>query len=454
MGLKIQFLGAAKTVTGSRYLLESETKKYLVDCGLFQGFKELRLQNWQPFPVKPSTIDAVLLTHAHIDHSGNLPLLVKQGFHGPIYATDATKELSRILLTDSGYLQEEDAKRANRYGYSKHKPALPLYTEEDAEECLRYFQVVDYHKRYNLGDQLSFSYQRAGHILGSSMISIEGPHGKITFTGDLGRLNDPLLRPPETITETDYLVTESTYGNRQHPPEDGLERFAEIINSTIKKGGTVVIPSFAVGRSQTLLYFIKLMKEQNMIAKTIPVYLDSPMAQDVTRLLCQYADEHKLSDDDCSLVSHAARYTQTVDDSKAINSSGTPAIIISASGMAEGGRVLHHIAFYAPHPENTLLFAGFQAGGTRGARILAGEKEIKIHGDMVPINARVERIEFLSSHVDCDEEIEWLRGLKRAPKRIFLTHGEPEAAEAMKKKIVETFGWDVVVPDPKSIYTL
>jgi metallo-beta-lactamase family protein len=454
MGLKIQFLGAAKTVTGSRYLLESEAKKYLVDCGLFQGYKELRLQNWQPFPVKPATIDAVLLTHAHIDHSGNLPLLVKQGFRGPIYASPATIELTKILLLDSGRLQEEDAKRANRYGYSKHKPALPLYTEEDAENSIRQFKVVEYHERYNLDEQLSFSFLHAGHILGSSMISIEGPFGKISFTGDLGRLNDPLLLPPETISETDYLVIESTYGNREHPPEEGLQRFAEIINTTVAKGGSVIIPSFAVGRSQTLLYFIKMMKDQNMISKTIPVYLDSPMAQDVTRLLCRFEGEHKLTDNECELVSHTARYTRTVEESKAINQSKTPSIVISASGMAEGGRILHHIAFYGPHPENTIVFAGYQAGGTRGALLLSGAKELKIHGEIVPINARVERLEFLSSHVDSDEEIQWLRGLKKPPKCVFLTHGEPEAAEAMKKKIVETFGWNVVVPDPRSVFDL
>jgi metallo-beta-lactamase family protein len=452
--MKIRFLGAAKTVTGSRYLLQSEGKNFLIDCGLFQGFKELRLRNWAPFPVNPKTIDGVLLTHAHIDHSGYLPLLVRNGFNGPIYSTEATRDLSRILLLDSGHLQEEDAKRANRYGFSKHKPALPLYTVDDAEECMTHFKVIPYHQEQALAGNMKFQFYRAGHILGSSMITVDGPQSRITFTGDLGRLNDPLLRPPETISETDYLVIESTYGNRQHPPADGLDKFAEIINSTIKKNGTVIIPSFAVGRSQTLLYFIKQMKDQNLIPKDLPVYLDSPMAQDVTRLLCQYEDEHRLNDTECALVSHTARYTQSVEESKQINASGKSCIIISASGMAEGGRILHHIAFYGPHPENTIIFAGYQAGGTRGAQLLDGAKEIKMFGQMIPINARVERLEFLSSHVDYDEELEWLKGFKKPPKRVFLTHGEADAAEAMKKRIVDTFGWDVVVPDHLSEYEL
>jgi metallo-beta-lactamase family protein len=444
--MKLSFLGAAETVTGSKYLIEESEKKFLVDCGLFQGFKEWRLLNWKPFPVDPKTIHSVVLTHAHLDHTGYLPLLVKQGFNGPIYASHGTKDLCKILLLDAGHLQEEEAKRANKYGYSKHAPALPLYTEEDAEAVLKYIKDVDFDKTYPLNQAITFSLSHSGHILGSSFVTIKSKNTTLVFTGDLGRPNDPMMMPPAQIQFADYLVLESTYGNRLHAKTSALDKLAEVINSTIAKGGSIVIPSFAVGRSQSILYYIYQLKRTKRIPESIPVYLDSPMAQDATDLWCRYDQEHNLSDDVTQGVCSLARYTQSTEDSKKLNGSHFPAIIISASGMAEGGRVLHHIAHYGPKPENTILFAGFQAQGTRGRDLVEGKKEIKIFGQMIPIRARVENLDVLSSHADYEEVLEWLKSFKKPPKRVFITHGETSAAESLKSKIEEAYGWKVTVP--------
>ena len=444
--MKLTFLGAAGTVTGSKYLLEAAGKKYLIDCGLFQGLKELRLRNREPFPVDPKTIEAVLLTHAHLDHSGYIPLLVKQGFKGKIYCSDATRDLCEILLLDSGRIQEEDARRANRYGYSKHHPALPLYTEDDAKKSLEYFHPIDFDKKYTLQKKLTLKLSYSGHILGSSFLTLNNKGTNIVFSGDMGRPDDPIMIHPAQIQVADYLVMESTYGSRLHPTINVLTQLEEIFKRTFARGGSVIIPAFAVGRTQTLLYYIYKLKQEKRLSDNIPIYLDSPMAQDATRLLNKYADEHRLSKDECSKVCSVAHYVQTRKDSKRINSSPLPSIIISASGMVEGGRILHHLAHYAPDEKNTILITGFQAAGTRGDRLLRGEKEIKIHGHMVPIRARVENLETLSSHADYEEILQWLKGLKSAPKQIFLTHGEPDSAESLKTKIEETFGWKVSVP--------
>ncbi|MCB1828326.1 MAG: MBL fold metallo-hydrolase, partial [Coxiellaceae bacterium] len=345
--MQITFLGATETVTGSKYLLTHNNKRVLIDCGLFQGYKELRLRNWAKLPIDPESIDAVLLTHAHIDHSGYIPLLVKNGFKGPIFATEATFDLCKILLPDSGHLQEEDAKRANLYGYTKHKPALPLYTRQDALDALEQFDTVEFARIYPILDGFKVSWHRAGHILGAAMIMVEFDNKKCVFTGDLGRPNDPVMKPPVTIQETDYLVTESTYGNRLHEQTDPKELLKTIINRTTKRGGTVLIPSFAVGRAQMLLYELYLLK-LNKDIPDIPIYLDSPMAIDATKLFYQHAKEHRLSKDIALEVCKIATYTNTTDESKAIDNNPMPKVVISASGMMTGGRVLHHLRVFAP----------------------------------------------------------------------------------------------------------
>lgn len=443
--MKLSFLGAAMTVTGSKYLLEEDQKKYLIDCGLFQGLKELRLRNWEPFPVEPTTIEAIILTHAHIDHSGYLPILVKNGFRGPIYTTKATYDLCKILLPDSARIHEEDAKNANKKGFSKHKPALPLYTEADANEALKKFKPFDYNEEIKLSSSLSFTFTRAGHILGSAFVTVKNKDETIVFSGDIGRFNDFFIKSPQPIEFADFLILESTYGSRLHPKIDVKEKLASIINATLSKNGSVIIPAFAVGRAQTILYLIYQLKKERLIPDYVPVYLDSPMAQSATELLCKYSDEHILSHRECRAVSQSAEYTQTPEQSKKINTTHVPSIILSASGMAEGGRVLYHLKFYGPHPENTILFVGFQAKGTRGDTILQGGREVKIHGEIIPIRAKAEMLDSLSSHADYEEILLWLKNFKKAPKQVFLTHGEPDALFSLKTKIEETLGWNVHV---------
>ena len=421
-------------------------KKILIDCGLFQGLKPLRLRNWDKLPVDPASIDAVILTHAHIDHSGYIPLLVKNGFKGPIYCSVATFDLCGILLPDCGRIQQSDADRANRYGYTKHKPALPLYTEDDAYAALEQFKTVAFGTDYQLGDILSFSLSRAGHILGAACVKISDGQTSLVFSGDLGRPDDPVMNAPAQIQETDYLVLESTYGDRLHEESDPMKKLADIINRTVRRGGIVIIPSFAVGRAQLLLYYVHELLRTKAIP-ALPVYLDSPMAIDATKLWQEHHHEHRLDVKKCGEVCRTARYVQTVEQSKALDNGAVPAIIISASGMATGGRVLHHMAHYIGDERNTILFAGYQAAGTRGARLLHGEKEIKIHGHLHPVRAEIRNLHSLSAHADYDEILAWLRGFRKAPRRVFLTHGEPEAASSLKFKIEEHLGWTVEIPE-------
>lgn len=444
--MKIQFLGAAKTVTGSKYLLTLASQKILVDCGLFQGEKALRLRNWAPFPVQVRGIHAVVLTHAHIDHSGYLPLLVRQGFRGPIYATAATRDLCEILLRDCGRIQEEDARRSNKYGYTKHHPALPLYTEEEAIATMEQFKEFEFGKDYSLGDDLVFHASHAGHILGSAILTFRSDGETIVFSGDLGRPKNPVMKEPAKIQMADYLVLESTYGNRLHPQEDPTEVLGEIIRSTAKKGGTVIIPAFAVGRSQMVLYLLHRLKQAKAIPD-LPIYVDSPLAADATKIMQKHSAEHRLSKELCREVCHEATYVRTQEESKALHTTPYPKIIISASGMAEGGRVLHHLKFYGPDGKNTLVFVGFQAASTRGEKILSGASQVKIQGEMVPIHARVEMLDGLSSHADSQEIISWLRNFVKPPRTIFLTHGDLLASEALKEKIEQELGWHVVIPN-------
>jgi metallo-beta-lactamase family protein len=445
--MKLTFLGATGTVTGSKYLLEDGGKKFLIDCGLFQGLKELRLRNWDKLPVDPGSIDAVILTHAHIDHSGYLPLLVKNGFNGPVYCSSATADLCDILLPDSAHLHEEDAERANRYGYTKHHPALPLYTKEDAFAALEKFKPVSFGRDYALSDFLSFKLTHAGHILGAACVHIDDGQTKIVFSGDLGRLSDPVMNAPAYIGETDYLVVESTYGDRLHDKSDPLDQLESIISKTAGRGGTVVIPAFAVGRAQSLMYYIYRLKKEGRIAN-IPVYLDSPMAISATKLLQEHHAEHRLSREECNDVCSSVIYTQSVEQSKDIYSknNGMPAIIISASGMATGGRVLHHLKHYIGDSRNTVLLAGFQAAGTRGDRLAKEEKEIKIHGEFFPVRAEISMLHNISAHADYEEILNWLGHFRKAPRKTFITHGEAKTASSMKSKIESHLGWNADVP--------
>jgi metallo-beta-lactamase family protein len=444
--MKLQFLGAAETVTGSRHLLRCEKKTLLIDCGMFQGHKSWRLKNWESFPVPIDEIDAIVLTHAHIDHSGYLPRLVKLGYQGPIYSTKATADLAEILLRDAGRIQEEDARRANRYGYSKHKPALPLFTEDDAIDALKLFKIIDREDPVSLGGGVKLHADRAGHILGSSILTIQERRRKIVFSGDLGRPHDPIIKPPSPIYETDYLVLESTYGERLHPETDPEEELSKVIRETAKGGGVVLIPAFAVGRTQLMLYFLHKLKEKKQIPD-IPIYLDSPMAQDATDILAGSVDEHHLEKTECKKVCSVAHYVRSVEESKKLLSNPLPKIIVAASGMVEGGRILHHIKHYGPYHQNAIVFTGFQASMTRGDRILRGEREVKIHGRMVPIRARVEMLDSLSSHADYSEILDWLKNFDKPPKKVFLVHGEPSACESLKEHIVNAFGWDVAIPN-------
>ncbi len=443
--MKLQFLGATETVTGSKYLIQTKQSKVLVDCGIFQGYKELRLRNWAHLPIHPAAIDGVLLTHAHIDHSGYIPLLVKQGFRGKIFCTEATKDLCKILLPDSGHLQEEEAYYANLKGYSKHHPAKPLYTKADAKVALGYFEAIDFDKRFKIHEDLYASFHYAGHILGAASIRVAHDDVSVLFSGDLGRPNDPIMKPPESPPDADYLVIESTYGARLHETIDPEKQLGEIINRTAKRGGIILIPAFAVGRAQSLLYYIQQLKVKNAIPN-IPVFVDSPMATDATHIFSKHSGENRLNKEQCKDVCGIAQYVHDVDESKAFFQQKMPMILISASGMATGGRVVHHIRNFAPDHRNTILFSGFQASGTRGDRMVRGEKEVKMFGQMVPIRAEVIQMNNVSAHADYSEMLMWLAKEKSTPRKVFITHGEKESAQALKLKIEEKFHWECMVP--------
>ena len=446
MPLQLTFLGGVGTVTGSKYLVDTGEARLLVDCGLFQGFKQLRLRNWKDLPVDPASIDAVVLTHAHIDHSGYLPVLVKQGFKGRIHCTDPTYDLCTILLPDSGYLQEREAERANKYGYSKHKPALPLYGQRDAQRTLDQFDTSPFDTPVSVGKGVSATFRQAGHILGAAIVELQAGKTKIVFSGDLGRPNDPIMHDPAIIRQADYLLVESTYGNRLHGQRDPQDDLAEIINRTAKRGGTVLIPSFAVGRAQTLLYHIYQLKIASRIPD-LPVYLDSPMAIDATEIFCKHSAVHKLSKQQSRDACHIAKYIHEGEDSKALDLDTMPKIIIAASGMATGGRVLHHLKYFGPDARNTILFAGFQAGGTRGAAMVAGADKIKIFGEYHDVRAEVANLHMLSAHADADEIMGWLGGFETPPRQTFIVHGEPEATDTLRHRIEEELGWPVIVPE-------
>jgi metallo-beta-lactamase family protein len=461
MTTQIKILGAAGSVTGSRFLLEHNTKKYLIDCGLFQGKREFKKLNWQPFPISPSEIDGVIITHAHIDHTGYLPRLVKEGFNGPVYATNSTVELMKILLMDSAHLQERDAYYANKYGYSKHKPALPLYTADDAQAALSLLQPVSYHQELAL-DDIRVIWRPAGHILGSAIIEILVPveQGikKIVFSGDLGRYASEIMKSPFEIEETDTLVMESTYGNRVHD-EDSIDNHLEkLIKRIIESKGVLVIPAFTVGRTQQVLYHIRKLEDQGRIAK-IPVFIDSPMAVDVSHLYCEYGDDHNL---DVNLLMDAAacplrcgdtNFVQSVEESKLLNIRKGPAVILSASGMCTGGRILFHLKNRLTSKKNAVLFVGYQPEGTRGQRLRDGVEKIRIHGRDVTVRAFIDTIDALSAHADKDELLTWARGFKKTPEQTIIVHGESKSRDGLKKDL-EKLGHNVEIPTIGDTYKI
>jgi len=442
---RLTFLGAADTVTGSRYLVDHGDDRTLVDCGLFQGLKRLRLRNREPFPVAPESIDRVVLTHAHLDHSGYLPALIRDGFAGPVHATESTCDLLGILLPDSGFLQEMEAERANRKGYSKHSPAVPLYTRADAEASLGSLAGAPFGQALSRGPS-SVLFRRAGHILGAASIECTTPSARIVFSGDLGRPNDPVMHDPEPVPEADYLVVESTYGDRGHPDVDPRSELGRHVAETASRGGVVVIPSFAVGRAQTVLHHLAVLKKQGEIPD-IPIFLDSPMAADATSLYRAHPDDHRLTSSECADAFRSVTITHTPDESKAIDRRNGPMVVISASGMATGGRVLFHLARFAPDHRNSILLVGHQAPGTRGDRLVRGEERLKIHGRWVQVEAEVHSISGLSAHADADEILDWLRGFRGPPKRTFVTHGDPRAADTLRFRIEEELGWEAADPE-------
>jgi metallo-beta-lactamase family protein len=451
---KITFLGAAGTVTGSKYLVEVEGKRLLVDCGLFQGSKELRQRNWEKLPIDPAAIDWVVLTHAHIDHTGYLPRLVGAGYQGPIYANPATRELCGILLPDSAHLQEEDAQYAAKKGYSSHKPPLPLYTVEESKKALEQFKDIPRTGSFAISPQFTVRGHDAGHILGSSWLELtiteNGKQMLVVFSGDLGRYGEPILKDPETPARADFLLCESTYGDRDHPGGSVADELAQVVNDTARRGGSVVIPAFAVGRTQLLMYYLRQLESAQRIPR-LPVYVDSPMAINVTGLYENHHEDHDLeftkeeaTEDPLNV--HEVHMTRTVQESKKINGVLTPCIILSASGMATGGRILHHLARRLPDSRNTVLLVGYQAEGSRGRALQDGAKYLRIFGEEVPVRAQVVELGQLSAHAGKSELLRWLTGFQAPPRQTFLVHGEPVALDALKAAITAQFHWPVTIP--------
>jgi metallo-beta-lactamase family protein len=453
LAAELAFLGAAGTVTGSRYLLTCAGRRLLVDCGLFQGYKQLRLRNWSAPPVDAGEIDAVLLTHAHIDHTGYLPRLFRLGYSGPVFCSPGTLELCRLLLPDSGHLHEEDARYANRHGFSRHRPALPLYTAADAEECLALFRTVQPGTWFEPAAGFRAMLRPAGHVLGASFIRVECGGVSVTFSGDLGRPRDALMNAPTLPAPTDYLVVESTYGDRAHPHVDPEQELGTWLRRACARGGVTVVPTFAVGRAQALLWHIARLKERGEVPD-VPVFLDSPMAVDVTHLYRDFHEQHRLDAAESHRMCAAASFVNTADQSRVLDGRAGPMIILSAAGMATGGRVLHHLKAFAGDARNLILFAGYQAPGTRGAALVAGSRRLRIHGQEFAVRAEVGQLEASSSHADADELIAWMRQLPSAPRQVFVTHGEPGAADALRFRIEHELGWPAAVPEHRDVQAL
>jgi metallo-beta-lactamase family protein len=447
----LTFLGAARTVTGSKYLLEHEGKRVLVDCGLFQGLKELRLRNWEPFPVEPASLDAVVLTHAHLDHVGYLPRLVAQGYRGRVFCTAGTLDLCRLVLPDSGRIQEEDARQANKHGYSRHERALPLYGEVDAQRALTHLQPVGFHREMEVIPGISIEFLPAGHLLGSAFIRMRlGGTRSILFGGDLGRYSRPVLPDPSDGVQADLVLVESTYGDRDHQDDDNGDKLAEVIKDTAQRGGKLIIPAFAIGRVEEVLYWVRRLERERRIP-TLPVFVDSPMATEAlkyyTARVAELDEDMRPTRKDVSTFATARFQTiASPQQSKELTASRRSAIVISSSGMATGGRVLHHMRAALPDPKNTILFVGYQAAGTRGRALVDGARDVRIHGQMVAVNARIARNDSMSAHADRGEIIRWLRTIPAAPGRLCLVHGEPGPMDALKQMIVQQLGWNAYTP--------
>lgn len=452
MPQRIGFHGAAETVTGSRHLLELDGKRVLVDCGLFQGTRELKERNWNPFPVDPTDIDAVVLTHAHMDHIGYLPRLIKQGYRGPVYATYGTVGLAKISLPDSGRIQEEDARFHNRHHTARHDPALPLYTEADAYVALKRFTSLHYHQWQDLPGGATFRFIPAGHILGSAYAEIYFANGeRILMSGDLGRYDRPIIQDPTAVDFAEYLVIESTYGDRLHGTRDPKDMLHQILSDAVRDRGIVMVPSFAIGRTQELLWYLHELEEEGRLPD-LPIYVDSPMANAAT-LLYQDSDQDHDKDMKIDMAegrspfrSDMVKFIRDSTMSKELNRAPGPFMVISGSGMMNGGRILHHVKAHASDPANAIIFTGYQAEGTMGRRLLHGDDSVRIHREEVPIRAQIHEMDMLSAHADYGEMMRWLGGFREAPKRTFIVHGEPPAQAALKQKIEQELGWDVVIP--------
>ncbi len=449
----LSFLGATETVTGSRYLIESAGKRVLVDCGLFQGYKNLRLKNWQEFPVPPDTIDFVLITHAHLDHSGYVPALVKHGFRGKVLMTTGTAELCEIMWRDSAHLLEEEAERANRKGYSKHKPAKPLYNQDDVERALDRINTVHFDKEVEITGGIRAKFMHAGHILGAAQLQLTVNGKVIHFSGDLGRESDPLLNPPAALEACDILVTESTYGDKTHPRIDPELELKPILKKVLERAGTVVIPAFAVGRTQALmLHTYRLMKRGEI--PEVPIFVNSPMAENVTSMYHRHKEEHRIDLEEFDAMYSVAKMVHSVEESKELNDRRGAKIIIAASGMMTGGRVLHHVVAYGQDPKNAILISGYQAGGTRGRLLAEGATSLRIFGQDVPIKAEVFQLETLSGHADAAELIAWMKTAPRPPKQTYVTHGEPSASDRMRFRIENELGWSARAPFDREVIDL
>lgn len=458
----LQFLGGAGTVTGSKYLIQATGRKVLLDCGLFQGLKELRLRNWREPPFEPSDIDAVILSHAHIDHSGYLPLLVRRGFRGPVLCTPATRSLLRIMLLDAAHIQEEEAAYANRKGFSKHHPAEPLYAGPDAQDALKLLTTHTYGEWFFATDDVEVMFRRAGHILGSATVELKFVRDDpltLVFSGDLGRWGRPMIRDPELVPHADVLLVESTYGNRIHPDGDPSEGLRRVVNSAAERGGVLLIPAFAVGRTQELIWRLRELEEANLVPR-LPVYIDSPMATDVTGIFCQHPEDHdidmKLLMDEhrCPLCCKPYTFTRSPEESKALNHLKGPAIVIAASGMATAGRIVHHLKQRLPDKTTTVLLVGFQAAGTRGRLLQDGARFIRMHGRNVPVHAAIETIDGLSGHADQQELMRWLRGFAAPPRKTFIVHGENTAATALQQVIRAELDWDTEIAEDLRVVEL
>jgi metallo-beta-lactamase family protein len=449
--VKITFLGAAGTVTGSKYLVTTDRTRILVDCGLFQGLKVLRLRNWDPPPVLPTELDAVVLTHAHLDHSGYLPLLVKHGFNRPVHCTAATADLCRVLLVDSAFLQEEDARRANRRSYSRHHPALPLYTADDVARTLPLLAPAPAEGPFQVGD-LTITLVPSGHLLGACGVRVEHAGRSVFFSGDVGRPHDLLMRAPQPFTGADVLVVEGTYGNRLHPASDPHEELAAIVNEVCGRGGVLMVPAFAVGRSQALLHVLAELTASGAIPR-IPTYLNSPMAIDATEIFRAHPGEHRLDAEQVAAMCRAAETTRDVETSKSLNERKGPMILIAGSGMATGGRILHHLKAFGPDPRNGVLLVGFQAAGTRGDALREGAETLRIHGEDVPIRAQRFVMAGLSGHADWKELVGWLKGAP-TPERVFITHAEPTSADALRIHLRDQLGWQALAATDGQMITV